>query len=1116
MVARSHFLAAAILAAVMLAVLLLGAVPVARTAESAPSPAQIQAFDLGDRQLYYSGDTALQVESGSYWDIPLASGQAVVGIDTNGHHLLIEPGPTDDVRFIIQLNGEPLAVHGVSLETAGAAQGYAASLRTAQADVLGDLAARGIPLRVHRQYVYAYNGLAVTARAGDREAIAQTPGVRAVYPDYQMQPLLPESVPLVGVPGVWAMEDADGQAVTGGGVRVAVIDSGIDYDHPDLGGPGFPNSRVITGYNFVSDTIDPWDDIGHGTHVAGIVAASGQITGVAPASSLMAFKVVDAALGSAQTSDTIAAIERALDPDGDPGSDDVARVINLSLGSPGHPDDPLSQVCDNAVLAGALVVVAAGNSGPFYQSLTSPGLARRVTSVGAASKTDTLWSGSSRGPVPSSWAIKPDLVAPGVSISSTIPGYSWTTGTGTSAATAHVAGAAVLLRQLRPSWSPESVQAALMNTALDLGLSPYEQGAGRLRVDKAATTPVLILPPSLSLGRVDDGLPLWTREEVLVVHNVSTGTVTYSLSITGSLPSGVSVEVSPTMTIVSPGALSDAAFTLTVDTAAVPDPGGGSSAYWGALLATVDGSPVPDLRVPFAFVKAPLLRLHVDETPVSVMFLRRDGSLESRFAAPTTTTSEHLLPAGDYDVVVQYQRPYAYVLQTVELTRTAEITLPRAAAVHEVRIAFDGEHGQPVVPNHAFHRFSRDGNGWLVPESAPIAEIFYFSDVPASYLWERTVADADPGSDAYRQWHGRAEGISGDLAFLTEPADFARVDHPLRPMPGVTEFNFWEQIGYATPLYSYMVRPSVPAVSLPYTRRAYYRQPPLGHGLYMQRAVIPEPVPGLFDDSLTSPWLQLDAERHLTWGLPLDPASAFHRVPTGGVEPLGLGPIHWFTQFTMDGPDSVRLTPAEGSYLFFRAYQGGDVSWELRQPYELQRGDTLVQTGDLGPYTGGSQVTLYLPEPGAYSMTLPFTYTLGATAVVTGQGRVVAEFDTGQHTVDASLPFLKSLRLLDAWRGQPVDVTASAVDLRLRVADEVDTTPSVDVAYNVGTGWMPVAVGQESGVYGAQLPAFPSGTDVHLRVALADDAGNRLVHYLEPAYLVRGQVLYLPLVLQSD
>jgi hypothetical protein len=218
----------------------------------------------------------------------------------------------------------------------------------------------------------------------------------------------------------------------------------------------------------------------------------------------------------------------------------------------------------------------------------------------------------------------------------------------------------------------------------------------------------------------------------------------------------------------------------------------------------------------------------------------------------------------------------------------------------------------------------------------------------------------------------------------------------------------------------------------------------------------------------------------------------------------------------MEGPVSVRLTPAEGSRLFFRAYQGGDVSWELRQPYKLQRGDTLVQTSDLGFGTGGSQVSLYLPEQGLYSMTLPFTYTLGATAVVTGQGRVVAEFDTGQYTVDAGLPFLKSLRLLDAWRGQPVDVTAGGVDLYLVLADEQDTTPTVDVAYNVGAGWVPVGVGQVKGEYVAYLPALPAGTDVDLRVALEDDTGNKLVHYLEPAYLVRGQVRFLPAVLQGD
>jgi subtilisin family serine protease len=1117
-------LAISLVVALLLTTMLLLFAPASRGAQALP-PREAPAADgqaaypftqtlvIGGQRIDYAGTGPLSVESGAYWNTPPAGAQAIVAVDSDGPHLHLVPGPGDEVRLIVQLEGAPLAVDLSGLGDLAGLEQRIAGLRAAQAGVLRDLAAQGIAVRVQHRYVHVFNGLAVIVRAGDRAAIARTAGVRAVYPDYALQPLLPQSVPLVGAPAVWAMHDAGGQPALGTGVRVAVVDTGIDYDHPDLGGPGFPNTRVITGYNFVSDTVDPWDDMGHGTHVAGIVGANGQITGVAPAASLMAYKVVDAQLGYAQTSDTIAAVERALDPDGDPGTADGAQVINISLGGPGTPDDPLSQACDNAAAAGVVVVVGAGNGGPNYQSLTSPGLADRAISVGATSKTDGLWVYSSRGPVPASWAIKPDLVAPGVSISSTFPGGGYVYGTGTSASTPHVAGAAALLRQLHPAWPPDWVRAALMNTAKDLGRSPFEQGAGRLQVDQAAATPALLLPPSLSLGRVDGAQPLWSRQERLTLYNVSTATVTYTLSIAGSFPAGVTLAVSPTQVAVLPGSSASLTFTLAVSTALVPDCPADPFAYWGALRAIAANPSAPALRVPFAFVKAPLLRLHVDEVPVSVMFIH-DEPLTSRYAWPPTTTSDHLLPSAAYSVVVQYQQPYAYVVQAATLSDSGfvELTVPRSAAIHQARIAFTDETGEVATPNHALHRFMWGGNGWLVSElagSEPITEVMRFSDVPPQFTWERTAADADPADDAYRQWHGRAEGISGDLVFLTAPVDFARIDHPLRPLPGAGAYTFQEMIGYETPSYALTFGPAAPAVALPYTRPAYYRSPPPGHELYALRLAIPDPAPADWEGTLMSPWLQLDAERHLLWRQPFSPEPFYWRVPAGGVEPLGLGPAHCFARFENDAPETIRLVAAVGRSLFYRAYQGGDVSWEMRQPYELRQGGALVQVGDIGLSTGGSQALITLPASGTYSLTLPFTYTLGSTEPVTGHGRVIAEFDTRRYASDADPPFVKVLRLLQ--NGAPADVVSGPVELRLVVSDTVDAAPVVSVAYDVGAGWVPVQVSDE---YTAALPLFEAGADPKLRIVASDASGNVLTHYLEPAYLVRWRRAYLPLVLK--
>lgn len=1064
-----------------------------------------QLFELGGQQITYTGSSPLAIEPGIYWDIPPATAQTALLSDSDGQHLRVWPGPSDEVRLIVQLEGEPL-----SASVSDARQSQAAILDRSRSAVLQSLMAQGLEVRVHYQFRAAYNGLALTAHVGDISSIAQTPGVRAVYPDYQVQALLTNSVPLIGAPVVWTMTDGSSLPVTGSGMRVAVIDSGIDYNHADLGGPGFPNARVITGYNFIADTSDPWDDLGHGTHMAGTVGANGGKKGVAPGASLMAYKIFDAN-GKGVTSDILAAIELALDPDGNPASQDGAHVINLSLGDAGTPNDPLSQACDHAVQSGVIVVAAGGNSGPRYSSTTSPGIAQQVISVGATNITDGIWTYSSRGPVSTTWAIKPDLVAPGISITSTIAGGGYGSGTGTSIAAAHVSGAAALLRQLHPAWQPAWIKAALMNTAKDLGRSPFEQGAGRVQVNQAALTPVIISPPSLSLGRVDSSQPLWTRQETLVVNNVSLSLATYTFSITGSFPAGVGITINPTQVTVPAGEAVNVTFTLTVDPAITPDGSNDPFAYWGAVKAVSSNLSDPPLRVPFAFFKAALLRLHVDQPGVAVMLLKKDTGA-ARYVAPVATTDDYLLPAADYDVVVQYRSPYAYVLHPVTLTSVGitEVSLPRSNAIYQARIAFTGETGQPVLPNMALHRLMIGGNGWMVSEtsaSGPIPETIYFSAFPTTYTWERSVAVTDQSNSAYLQWHGRSVGISSNLEFLTSPADFSYSTYRLRGQSSGS-YVIPELFGYASSVYTYTSGPTMPAVTTPYTRRVYYRAPPSGHTLYTVRYVVPDPLPTTQAGMLMFPWLQLDNDRLLGWSLPSNPVDSYYRSSTG-TETWQLGPAHLFTRFSANRSDRLRLVPLKGSRLVFRAYQGGDVTWEKSQLYELRQGDALISSGDIGSAAGGSQAEINLPAPGVYSLTLPFPYTVGT---LTANGRAVATFDTSRYPSDIDPPYLSVLRLMADGKTQPTDTVAGAATLHIVIADAVDPAPLVGVDYNDGSGWTNATLLQTGGEYVANLPAFADGTAVSLRITAADASGNVLTYYLEPAYFVQQDKFYVPMI----
>jgi len=283
---------------------------------------------------------------------------------------IIIPAPDDPVRVIVLLDGDPVAVYKsrtreaeVGLTQADRQRIRACDLELQQShrQVLQQMKAAGIDAQVRREYTYILNGLAATIKMADMKRIAALPGVRGVYPDYEVHALLEDSVPLIGADQVWTMLDPSGQPVTGQGMRVAVIDTGIDYNHPDLGGGFGPGYKVVDGYDFVNNDTDPMDDNGHGTHCAGIVAASGTLQGVAPDATLYGYKVLDQS-GFGWFSEIIAGIERAADPDADPSTDDAVDVISLSLGGFGSPDDAASLAVDAAVDQGVVVVVAVGNT----------------------------------------------------------------------------------------------------------------------------------------------------------------------------------------------------------------------------------------------------------------------------------------------------------------------------------------------------------------------------------------------------------------------------------------------------------------------------------------------------------------------------------------------------------------------------------------------------------------------------------------------------------------------------------------------------------------------------------------------------------------------------------
>jgi minor extracellular serine protease Vpr len=526
--------------------------------------------------------------------------------------------------------------------------------------------------KLRRIFTHAINGFSVKGPVSELEKLKKSTDIQflsevntykvenfAHLPNrYKPSDSFIDNFELIGTDAVHGILDEKGNRLTGKGVTIGVIDTGIDYDHPDL------RRSFAGGHDLVDGDDDPMETKGagfrstlHGTHVAGVIAANGRMRGIAPDAKLVAYRALGPG-GSGTTEQVIAAIDEAIK--------DKVDILNLSLGNDVNgPDLPISLALNKAVDEGIVAVTSSGNSGPNRWTVGSPGTASKAISVGASTppmqvpyldatglsnkirlellqgsdnwnitqsenlvfaglgtkeemkdvrdklvlvergkltftekaknayeagaigviiynntkgtffgnleesmpipvaaiskeaglalkkqldknstlirinlieEKDILADFSSRGPVTVTWEIKPDIVAPGVAINSTIPG-GYLSLQGTSMAAPHVAGAAALIKQAHPDWTPAEIKAAIMNTAKDITdrngkrYRTFEQGAGRIQLEAAINSETLVSPGSLQFGKFQLADSMHEHSGKLTVKNTGTSTRTYSFSI---------------------------------------------------------------------------------------------------------------------------------------------------------------------------------------------------------------------------------------------------------------------------------------------------------------------------------------------------------------------------------------------------------------------------------------------------------------------------------------------------------------------------------------------------------------------------------------------------------
>lgn len=512
------------------------------------------------------------------------------------------------------------------------------------------------------------------------------PGVASVGLDRVVTAALDVSVPQIGAPEMWKA------GFDGTGVKIAVLDTGIDPGHQDLAG------RIVAEQNFSSDA-DVLDHNGHGTHVASTAAGTGAASdsrykGVAPGARLINGKVLNTA-GSGLTSEIVAGMEWAVAQGAD--------VVNMSLGAPDEPgSDPLEEAVD-ALSDQALFVIAAGNSGSAASTVGSPGVAEDALTVGAVDKLDKLADFSSRGPRMDG-GVKPDVTAPGVGITAAAaegtrpgdphpaPGY--VTLSGTSMATPHVTGAAALLMQQHPDFSGAQIKALLTGSAKPGGYSAYQQGTGRIDLTRATAQTVVAEPGSLNFGRAE-----WPHTD----DEPQTRTVTYRNL--GDQP--VTLDLTATTTGPGGGAAPEGLFTLGADRVTVPAGGtagvevtadtrvGGEAdgAYSVTLAAAGGGQTVRSVGG---------LDRAANTYQVTVKATGRDGLPPDYFnwaawftgigngvfelvrGEDGTATVE--VPAGDY----------AFVGRNFATDGIDNLVAPKVTVDHDMTIAFDARDARPV------------------------------------------------------------------------------------------------------------------------------------------------------------------------------------------------------------------------------------------------------------------------------------------------------------------------------------------------------------------------------------------------------------------------------------
>ena len=365
-----------VLACVLILGLLCGMVPASALAGTAITwPTEEQSRQAVLDHLKNVEDSAGTREADSRKTIDTDVSDEVAALLSPGDVEALKAFKGGTVDVMITVPGGTLASYarqnGFDLGTARAADVAPAKTQidAIQGSILALLSRMGVGMSDVQRSSVLVNAITGTVARDKLPQLIAAVGKTNVHIQQEYTFDLSSSTEVIGATDVWEGEPG----YDGTGMTVGVVDTGVDYNHPDLGGPGFPNTKVVAGYDFGDEDADPMDCNGHGTHVSGTIVADGLVKGVAPKATLVFAKIVSGCEGSAWSDDIIAAFNYMADPnnvDGGPeGTHPPVTAVNMSFGSAAgfvDPLDPEMQAIENCISAGIVVSLSAGNSADYY------------------------------------------------------------------------------------------------------------------------------------------------------------------------------------------------------------------------------------------------------------------------------------------------------------------------------------------------------------------------------------------------------------------------------------------------------------------------------------------------------------------------------------------------------------------------------------------------------------------------------------------------------------------------------------------------------------------------------------------------------------------------------